>query len=717
MHDLDYNNEEMQEGMGSLFSGYIDYSKSVIIYRALPDLRDGLKPVNRCSAFVYYGLKDKGNIKCQKACGLVLDYHPHGADSVYSAQALLTDRNRTMFVPILKGHGAFGDVCTDTKPAAMRYTEAQISDDALKYYFQDMCGISMIPNYNSTAKMPEVLPVSFPAVLCNSQEGIAVGFRGKMPSFNLIDVLNLTKEYINNGKCSTVILPDFVTGGYYIQNHKELSKLMSIGTAKLKLRGRIEVVDKNIIIYEFPYGKTLDGIKKQIDDKELPYIKSASDANEMAKGVRLIVECTAKNRVDEVIYSLYKNTDLQYTFSADLTCVLDSAPLTVGVWGIIEQWVKWRRTVLTRAYTSYLSGSKEDIKLTSAFIELLKYPDKKHEFIRLITQVSKEDAVKYLLDNFDNEIITYDLAHWLSRRRLDELRTGGKHKDAYDELESRIKYLEHAIENIDEVICSQLDEMIASKSAYHVRRTEITSKDYNFTVTEEEKEVYVDTATCYYAIKDNFLRKYRYEHSVPAGLGFIEASASAVLVGVDNRGRVIRIYCKDINYTTNNEMGTYIPTYLDLNETDDYAILYLDVLDGSKKLVLYKDGYVGVLDTSEWMDCKKQVRVIERGVDNTSAHLIAGIEDFNETDWLYACDNKGRLSYVAMTMVKQMNRTARKKVFEVKKDCFIYSYSVLPKVEGYAMLKDISEYGGSRMKYLKSQADLVGDVSKFKLSF
>ena len=714
---LEFNLDSMQEGMAVLFKGYIDYSKSVIVYRALPELRDGLKPVNRCTLYAAYTMRNKGRIKCSKIASEVsAQYHPHGDASVYEALVPLTTSNGTMAIPLLFGDSNFGRVTSSERHAASRYTEAHISDDALKYYCKEMNGINMIPNFDSTTTMPELFPVMFPAVLCNSQEGVAVGFRGKMPSFNLHDVIELTKEFIKDGKCSTVIMPDFVTGGYYIKNNKELLKLMTVGHAKIKLRGRVEIDGKNIIITEFPFGKTAGSLKKQIEDKDISGVKSVRDATD--KGLdRVLVECSSRNRVDEVLFALYKHTDLQCTFSADLTCVLDSAPVTLGVWGIIEEWVKWRRTVLEKSLTLDLKDAKDRAITSRAFMELLSKRDKCEEFCNLVIKKSIEEAVNFVMDNYDNEIITRDLAYWLTRRRLNDFRDGGKYVEEFRRAQAEINEIEGNLKDIDGLIVRQLDSISQDKKLSHVRKTEISNKDYNFENSEVEQEVYVDNTQCYYMIKDNFIRKYRFESQVPKGVEFMVASASTTLVGIDNRGRVIRIYCKDIPYTNNNDIGTYIPKYLGLDETDDYQVLYLDELNGSKKVIIYNDGFVGFLDTMEWYESKKQMRVVERGIDNANASKVAGVVDYEPNAMLYVVDNAGRLSYCYIDEIKQMNRTARKKVFELKKGCKINSYALLNGIEGYNFLKDIGSYGGSTLKYLKNKDDLVGDVSVFQTSF
>ena len=713
---LEFNLDSMQVGMSTLVKGYIDFSKSVITYRALPDIRDGLKPVNRCTLYAAYTMKNKGRIKCSKIASEVsAQYHPHGDVAVYEALVPLTTSNGSMAIPLLFGDSNFGRVTSSERHAASRYTEAHISEDALKYYCREMNGINMIPNFDSTTVMPELFPVVFPAVLCNSQEGVAVGFRGKMPSFNLHDVIELTKEYIRDGKCSTVIMPDFVTGGYYIQNNKELAKLMTVGNAKLKLRGRVEIQGKNIVITEFPFGKTAGGLRKQIEDKDISGVKSVRDASEGGND-RVIVECSSRNRVDEVLFALYKQTDLQCTFSADLTCVLDSAPITLGVWGIIGEWVKWRREVLKRSLTLDLQEAEKRAVTSRAFMELLNDRAKCEEFCNLVIKRSVDGAVEFLLANFDNDIITRDLAYWLTRRRLSDFRDGGKYTEEYRHAMDEISHIKTCLDDVDAVIVSQLDEMSEEKKLTHARRTEISNKDYNFSSAQQPQEVYVDNTLCYYVMKDNFIRKYRFESQIPAGSAYLTASASATLLGIDNRGRVIRLYCKDIPYTSNSDVGTYIPKYLGLDETDDYAVLYLDELSASKKVIIYEDGFLGFLDTAEWLDSRKQMRVVERGIDNLNACKVAGVADYSDNMMLYVVDNVGRISYCYLDEIKKMNRTARKKVFELKKGCKIKSFAVMDGISGYNFLRNVGEYGGSTLKFLKDKDDLVGDVSVFQSS-
>lgn len=321
-------------GMKNLTEGYIDYSQEVIKNRALPDLRDGFKPVNRRIMYTLYSKFKKGEqVKSNTVVGAVMKLHPHGDASIYSALVLMVDKNGTMSMPVIEGQGNFGGVHTTDPAAASRYTEIKLHPFAQEY-FGEMNGINFVPNYDATASEPDVLPVSFPAILCNSTSGIAVGFRSNMPSFNFNDVIDLTMEYIKNGKCTTVIYPDFVTGGFYVKNNKELDKLMRTGLAKIKLRGRVTTAGKEITVVEFPFGKTIQGLQAQIQAANINGVKDVGDVDDFEHGKGLLIACSAKNKVNDVLLQLYKDSDLQYTFSADLMSILDGKPVRYGVWGI-----------------------------------------------------------------------------------------------------------------------------------------------------------------------------------------------------------------------------------------------------------------------------------------------------------------------------------------------------------------------------------------------
>lgn len=703
--------ENLSEGLANLTFGYIAYAEEVISDRALIDVHDGLKPVQRRTLYTLKQ-KAKGNMmKSNTVAGLVLGLHPHGDGSVYGAMIPMTDLNNSLQLPLLKGQGNWGGVHTTSPAAASRYTECSLSSYA-EEYFGEMNGINMIPNFDATTSEPELLPVSFPAALVNCSSGIAVGFRSNMPSFNFNDVIDLTIEYLRDGKCHSVIYPDFTTGGYYIKNNKELDKLMRTGSASLKLRGRVQITGKEITVVEFPYGKTIQGILKQINKSNIGGIKEAGNVDDYDHGVGLLVECSAKNRVDEVLYALYKDTDLQSNFSVDMTVIVDGKPRKMGVWAVIEEWCRWRREVLQKEYSANLEVLKDNIRTPKAFMEIISDTEKKDQLVEMIYRKGDDEAIKFIKENYDTSIVTDDLAGWLVNRRVKEFRDGGKYAKQCADLEAQIKDLEYKLDNLDAEIIRQLESLKGRIGHLFQRRTEITSTDYDFQSADAEVEIAKDTNPCTFSFKNGFLKKMKYssgdvEHE-------FDGIASDTLIAVDNRGRVLRVYCEDLPYSGVQELGTYLPKYFGLEETDDYHIWWIGVLDGSTKMIIYKDGNVGFLDTSEWIDVNRKVRVLEKGIASSVASIVGAVIDVPE--WLFVVDNQGKIGYEMVDAIKQKDRTAKTRVFNLDKDKVIQSIYGCDAVTGATLLTNISRYHG-KLQYLESEGSFLGDFGEFVATF
>lgn len=702
--------ENMSAGLDNLINGYIDYSREVIVNRALPDVRDGLKPVQRRVLWTLKAEKVKGHMKCARIDGNVLAYHPHGNASVYQAMVLMTDKNGTLAFPLLEGQGDFGGFYKTDPAAADRYTEAGLHPFS-EQYFGEMNGISMIPNFDATLTEPEVLPVSFPSVLVNSMSGIAVGFKSNIPSFNFNDVIDITVEYLQNGKCTSVIAPDFVSGGYYIKNNKELMKLMQTGSAKLKLRGKVSIEGKEITVYEFPCGKTIQGLKKQIDDKDINYVRSTGDFDDFKSGAGLWIDCTAKNRVEEVLYALYKDTDLQCNFNADITVIRNGEPVREGVWGIVADWCKWRREVVAKEFNVQLTACKEAMKESKAFITVINDIPKRDEIRRLLDYEGTQSAEKYILDNFDSDIITPDLASWIVRRGANNFRDGGKYRQQYAEMQVRVDEIEKNIASIDQAIINQLLRLKNTFGDKFPRKTEVTNKDYEFTSVDEVDSK--DTTRCTYALKNGFLRKLKFSSGFEDSEFEFDGIASDTLVAIDNRGRVLRVYCEDLPYNNNSDMGTYLPRYLGLDESEDYRICYIGVLDGSTKMIVYKDGNVGFLDTSEWIDVKRQVKVLETGVATSVAHIIGAVLDY-VPEMLFVTDSTGKLGFEYTSNIKRKDRTAKTRVFNIGKNTELDSYYGCSTEQGILLVNNIARYQAPKLAKIPNFAiDFKGDVSKF----
>lgn len=705
-----YDFSRMTKGLNVLTEGYIDYAKEVIINRALPSLYDGLKPVQRRVLYTLHSkFKKNDKVKSADLVGRTMKLHPHGDGSIYSALVLLTDANGSLTVPLLQGQGNFGSVNTSDPPAASRYTEVRMHENAQEY-FKDIDYIDLVPNYDSSDKEADLLPVTYPAVLCNVQNGIAVGFSCNTPSFNFNDVIDLTIECIRDGKCSTVICPDFTTGGYYVKNNKELDKLMRTGKAKLKLRGKVTKVGKALTVVEFPYGVKVQDLLEQIKQANIAGISDCGDTSDFEHGASLYIDCKT-GRADEVLYSLFRDTDLQCNFSASMFTILNDNPVCLGVWGIVEEWVKWRKALVEKKLKHEREAIVAEMAQSRAFIEVFNDKEKLDQLIHLVTKVSDDEAIKFLLENFDNEIVTPEYANWIINRRAKTFRDGGKYISRYNDLSNMLGACDYNIEHIDEYLIRQLTELKAAKGHLYPRHTEVTTTDYEFKV--EENVPVKDTTECYYTFKDGFLKKSRF----PSGEEDYEykftALACDTLIATDNRGRVLRIYCEDLPYTGIGELGIYLPKYLEINETaDDYKINWIGVLDGSTKMLLYKDGNVGFLDTSEWVGHNRRVRVIEKGIAVSIADKLGAVLD-EIPEWLFVCDTNGKLGYVATDTIKRKDRTAKTRVFNLDKNSSLFSFAPMTKEEGVVYVSNISRYIAPKLQYLEDENSLLGDPSAF----
>ena len=349
---------------------YIDYAMSVIIARALPDVRDGLKPVQRRTLYDMYELGiryDRPYRKCARIVGDTMGkYHPHGDSSIYEALVVMAQDFKKGMV-LVDGHGNFGSIEGDGA-AAMRYTESRLAKITQEAYLADLDKdiVDFVPNFDETEKEPEVLPVRIPNLLVNGAEGIAVGMATSIPTHNLGEVIDAVKAYMRNNEITTEELltylkgPDFPTGGIVV-NKDDLPSIYETGTGKIKLRGKVEVENgkggkKRLVISEIPYTMIGAGIGKFLNDVcALVEAKKTNDivdiSNQSSKeGIRIVLELKKDADIENLKNMLYKKTRLEDTFGVNMLAVADGRPETMGLRQIIEHHVDFQFELMTRKY-------------------------------------------------------------------------------------------------------------------------------------------------------------------------------------------------------------------------------------------------------------------------------------------------------------------------------------------------------------------------------
>ena len=381
---------------------FIDYAMSVIVARALPDVRDGLKPVQRRTLYDMneLGIRyDRPYRKCARIVGDTMGkYHPHGDSSIYEALVVMA-QNFKKGVPLVDGHGNFGSIEGDGA-AAMRYTEARLEKITQQAYLADLDKdvVSFVPNFDETEKEPEVLPVRIPNLLINGAEGIAVGMATNIPPHNLSEVLDAAIAFIKNPTMDTKALmeyipgPDFPTGGIVV-NQDELEEIYRTGTGKLKLRGQVQVEKgkggrEKIVITEIPYtmiganiGKFLNDIYQLVETKKTMDIVDI--VNESSKeGIRIVLELKKGADTEHLINMLYKKTKLEDTFGVNMLAVANGRPETMGLCQIMEHYVDFQYDLATRKYNNLLKKEMDKKEIQEGLIRACDVIDLIIEILR-----------------------------------------------------------------------------------------------------------------------------------------------------------------------------------------------------------------------------------------------------------------------------------------------------------------------------------------------
>lgn len=375
--------EEMQRS-------FMNYSMSVITARAIPDARDGLKPVQRRVLYDMSELKlghDKPHRKSARIVGDTMGkYHPHGDSSIYETLVVMSqDFKKGM--ALVDGHGNFGSIEGDGA-AAMRYTEARLEKFTEEVYLKDLDKtVEFVPNYDETEKEPEVLPVRVPNLLINGAEGIAVGMSTSIPPHNLGEVIDAVKAYIANPDISTEELmrlmpgPDFPTGGI-IANKKDLPEIYETGTGKIRLRGRMEVelgkrrTDKDkLVITQIPYTMIGSGINKFLMDvAELVESKKLTDVTDISnqsnkEGIRIVLELKKDADVERIKNILYKKTKLEDTFGVNMLAIAGGRPETLNLKGILKNYLDFQYVNSRKKYRILLDKELEKKEIKEGLIK------------------------------------------------------------------------------------------------------------------------------------------------------------------------------------------------------------------------------------------------------------------------------------------------------------------------------------------------------------
>ncbi len=467
-------------------SSYIDYSMSVIVARALPDVRDGFKPVHRRILFGMMGIgntSDKPYKKSARVVGEVLGkYHPHGDSSVYGALVRMAQPWAMRYM-LIDGHGNFGSIDGDS-PAAMRYTECRlrkVGEDMMQDIDKDT--VDMQKNFDNELDEPTVLPTRIPSLLVNGSSGIAVGMATNMPTHNLREVVDACVAYIDNPDITIeelmeyVKAPDFPTGGF-IYGLSGVKDAYTTGRGRIIVRGRAEIetggTHDKIIITEIPYGVNKAELIKYIADlaneKKIDGVANANDESDR-EGMRIVIDVKRDANANVLLNKLYKMTQLQTAFSVNNVALVHGRPRTLNLKELIKYFIEHRHEVVIRRTNYDLKKARERAHILEG---LIIASDNIDEVIAIIKATkTPADAITGLMERFGLDDIQARAIVEMRLRQLTGLMQEQLHAE-YDEIERQIKYFEEILTN-DE-LCRKVmkDELIEVKEKYgDDRRSEI----------------------------------------------------------------------------------------------------------------------------------------------------------------------------------------------------------------------------------------------------
>lgn len=627
---------------------YIDYAMSVIIARALPDVRDGLKPVQRRTLYDMYELGiryDKPYRKCARIVGDTMGkYHPHGDSSIYEALVVMAQdfkKGQTL----VDGHGNFGSIEGDGA-AAMRYTEARLTKFTQEVCLGDLDKnvIDFGPNFDETEKEPLVLPVRVPNLLVNGAEGIAVGMATSIPTHNLGEVIDAVKAYMKNDQISTRQLmkyvkgPDFPTGGIVV-NKDDLLNIYETGQGKIKIRGRVEIEElkggkKQLVISEIPYTMIGTGIGKFLNDvANLVETKKTTDivdiSNQSSKeGIRIVLELKRGADAENLKNMLYKKTRLEDTFGVNMLAVADGRPETLGLKKIIEHHVDFQFELSTRKYKTLLEKEQEKSEVQEGLIKACDVIDLIIEILRGSKSVKDARAclVNGVTDNitFKSKIskkmaamlrFTERQATAILEMRLYRL-IGLEVQALIEEHEQTLKNIaryEDILNNYDSMAGVIIEELDAFKKEYaRKRRTVVENAEeavFEEKKIEEQEVVFLMDRFGYAKTVDLSVYERNKEAADSENKYIVHCMNTGKLCIFTDTGRMHQVKMLDLPYGRFRDKGTPIDNVSNYSSSEEQIVMVCDAeqMRFANLLFATAQGMVKKVEGSEFQVSKRTI--------------------------------------------------------------------------------------------------------------
>ena len=676
-------------------TSYIDYAMSVIIARALPDVRDGLKPVQRRTLYDMYELGIRYDKPYRKSARIVGDtmgkYHPHGDSSIYDALVVMA-QDFKKGLPLVDGHGNFGSIEGDGA-AAMRYTEARLQKVTQEAYLADLDKnvVDFMPNFDETEKEPVVLPVKVPNLLVNGAEGIAVGMATSIPPHNFGEVIDGVIAYMKNPDITTAEMmqyipgPDFPTGGI-IANKDDLPAIYESGVGKIKIRGKIEIEKgkggkDRMVITEIPYtmiganiGKFLNDVYGLVESKATSDITDITNQSSK-EGIRIVLELKKGADIEALENLLYKKTKLEDTFGVNMLAVADGRPETMGVVPIIRHHVKFQYEIATRKYQTLLAKEQDKKEIQEGLIRACNVIDLIIEILRGSRSI--KDAKACLTDgntdhitfkNPSSKIMAQQLnftdrqAQAILEMRLYKLiglEIEALMKEHDETLENIAKY-EDILEHRSSMAKVIIKELTAFKKAYGKERKTVIDNLKEAVVAakkiEEQDVVFLMDRFGYAKIVDTSV----YERNKEAANAeyrhiFTCKNTDKICIFTD-KGQMHLLKVLDLPYGKFRDKGTPIDNLCNYDSKEENVVYLAGLEHVSSHRMLFGTKYamIKVVDGMEFVVAKKTTAATKLGEEDE----VLTVCPLEENDTLVMATKKDMFLRIDCAQIPQKKKGA-----------------------------------------------------------
>ena len=731
---------------------FLDYSLSVITSRAIPDLRDGLKPVHRrilWSMFDSGYTPDKPHRKCAKSVGEVMgNYHPHGDSSIYDAMVRMAQDFNMRYL-LIDGHGNFGNIEGDGA-AAYRYTESRLSKlslEMLRDIRKDT--VDMTPNFDESLKEPVVLPSRYPNILVNGAMGIAVGMATNIPPHNLTEVINGCIAYIDNPEIDTLGLmeyikgPDFPTGGIILGN-SGIKRAYETGRGTITIRSKAMIEEhgnhSNIVITEVPYGvNTLELKNKVAELVHNKVIEGISDYHtDLKDGVKITITLKKDANAQVVLNNLYKHTAFQTNYSIILLMIDGRTPKVLGLKDIISKYIDYQREVIIRRTKFDLKKAEDRVHILNGLKIALDHID---EVIKIIKESSTDQVAKTtLMSKFGLSEIQADSILELKLRRLTGLERN-KIEDELKDLLSKIDYYNLVLSSEEMVLGIIKDELTEIRDKYgDDRRTSIDMTAIDFIEDESliPEENIIVTLTNKGYIKRLSANSYKSQHRGGVGVKgmstneedyvehMINLSTHDYLLFFTNKGKVYRLKGYEIPEYSRQAKGLPIINLLQIEKDEAInSLIKMSNNDEYKYLIFgTKKGFIKKTLISEFENIRNSGKICISLRNNDE---LIGVKKSTGSDYVMMGSSEGRMAVFDENEIRVMGRTASgvRGINLVDSDCIglevvnLENNILIATKKGYGKKTLVSEFRitkrGSKGVKALNVTDKNGSLVSFKI--